>query len=248
LLAAYARSVAARYDGFASWYDERLLPYTMAASDSIERLLGPGPGRCLDLCCGTGAHLQTLVALGWRVTGVDISEDQLRLARQRAGTGIELIRADAAALPLSAARFDAVVSMFSHTDVDDFRLVVREAARVLRPGGVFIYVGLHPCFEGPHSRYEPEDDVPVLHPGYRESRRSTEAPGLTPDGLWAKVGGTHLPLAELVQALLDAPLTIDRFEEHGDEGRHYPRRIAIRARRQAVSAARNSTRLPPGRS
>ena len=78
-------SVPARYDGFASWYDERLLPYTMAASDSIERLLGPGSGRCLDLCCGTGAHLQTLVALGWHVTGVDISEDQLRLAGQRAG-------------------------------------------------------------------------------------------------------------------------------------------------------------------
>jgi len=125
--------------------------------------------------------------------------------------------------------FDAVVSMFSHTDVDDFSAVVREAARVLRPEAVFVYVGLHPCFVGPHS-VQRHQAVPTLHAGYGKSGRYTEGPGISPDGLWAKVTGVHLPLGRLMQAFLDAPLALERFEEHGDDD--YPRRVAIRARRQ----------------
>ena len=220
----------ARYDGFADWYDEHLAPFTAATCDIIERLLGSGSGRCLDLCCGTGVHFQTLLALGWLVTGVDISADQLRLARQRGGETVDLVRADAAALPFPDGQFDAVVSMFSHTDVDDFGPVAREGARVLRPGGLFVYAGLHPCFVGPHSRYAPGQEVPSLHAGYREARRYTEGPGISPDGLWARVSGVHVPFGDLLQAFLDASLTLEQFEEHGDED--YPRRIALRSRRQ----------------
>ena len=45
----------ARYDGFADWYDENLAPYAEAAGQDLLALLGSGPGRCLDLGCGTGA-------------------------------------------------------------------------------------------------------------------------------------------------------------------------------------------------
>ncbi len=224
--------MAVRYDGFAEWYDEKLGPHTLVAGDVVERLLGAGSGRCLDLCCGTGRHLQTLVGLGWHVTGVDISADQLRLAEQRAEASVELLRADAAALPVPDGCFDAVVSLFSHTDLDDFALAVREGARVLRPGGVFLYVGLHPCFVGPHARYGAGEEVPSLYAGYREAGRSREAPGISPEGLWARVSGMHLPLADLVQAFLDAPLTLDRVEEDTAGDERYPRRIALRSRRQ----------------
>jgi SAM-dependent methyltransferase len=217
-----------RYDGLAGWYDENLAAFTLAASDVVDRLLGSGSGRCLDLCCGTGLHLPALLALGWKVTGVDISADQLRLARERVGEGAELIRADATALSFPDGHFDAVISMFSHTDVDDFPALVREGARVLRFGGAFVYVGLHPCFVGPHSRFVAAKGVPALHPGYREARRYTEAPGISPDGLRAKVGAVHLPLGNLVQAFLGASLSLEVFEEHGDG--EYPARIAIRAR------------------
>jgi SAM-dependent methyltransferase len=125
----------ARYEGSAAWYDEHVARYTASAGDVVERLLGRGSGRCLDLCCGTGVHLQGLLGLGWRVTGVDISADQLRLARDRAGEGVELVRVNAAAMPFPDGHFDAVVSLFSPTDVDDFSAVVYEGARVLRAGG-----------------------------------------------------------------------------------------------------------------
>ena len=226
----------ARYDGFAQWYDETLaVPFGAVSGDAAARLLGPGRGRCLDLCCGTGIHFEVLCALGWEVTGIDLSADQLRLAGERAvGRAVELVQADAGRLPFGDEEFDAVVSIFSHTDVDDFPAVVGEAARVLRPGGAFVYVGLHPCFVGPHS-FQHGQAVPTLHPGYRQAGRYTEAPGLFPDGVWAKVSGFHRPLADVIQAVLDAPLSLERFQEDGDED--YPRRIALRARRVRLGSA-----------
>ena len=101
-----------RYDGLAAWYDEHLAEFTLAASDVIDRLLGTGSGRCLDLCCGTGLHLPGLLALDWEVTGVDISADQLRLARERLGENTDLVRADATALPFPDGHFDAVCQFY----------------------------------------------------------------------------------------------------------------------------------------
>lgn len=219
----------ASYDGYAEWYDENIAPFGLAATEAISRLLGTGRGRCLDLGCGTGLHLPTLMRLGWAATGVDISEDQLRLARQRAGDKVELVQADASELPFADATFEAVLSAFTHTDVEDFEGLLKEAARVLRTRGRLVYVGLHPCFIGPHARFLAAEGVPTLHPGYVERRRHTKAPGISPEGLRAKVGAVHVPLGELVQAFLDAGFQLERFEEVGE--RLYPPIIAVQARR-----------------
>jgi SAM-dependent methyltransferase len=217
------------YDGYAEWYDENIAPFGLAATDAIGRLLGPGPGRCLDIGCGTGLHLPTLIGLGWAVTGIDVSEDQLRVARERVGDEVELIQADATELPFPDGTFGAVLSAFTHTDVDDFEALLQEAARVLRQGARLVYVGLHPCFIGPHSRFVAAEGVPALHPGYRDRRRYTEAPGISPEGLRAKVGAVHIPLGQLIQAFLDAAFQLDRFQEVGD--RLYPPIIALQAHR-----------------
>jgi SAM-dependent methyltransferase len=198
------------------------------------RLLGPGSDRCLDLCCGTGIHLGGCAALGWQMTGLDISDDQLRIACERvADRAVDLIQGEAECLPFEAESFDAVVSLFSHTDVDDFSAMMCEVARVLRPGGRFVYVGVHPCSVGPHSK-ERDRAVPVLHAGYRASGRYTNGPGIAPGGLWAKVSGMHLTLGSLIQSVLDAALILEHFEEHGDHD--YPRSVALRARRPAHGA------------
>jgi SAM-dependent methyltransferase len=226
MIEAVARAL---YDGYAEWYDETIAPFGLAATDTIRRLLGSGRGRCLDLGCGTGLHISTLIDLGWSVAGVDVSEDQLRLARERVGDEVELVQADASELPFPDATFDAVLSAFTHTDVDDFEGLLREAARVLRKGARFVYVGLHPCFIGPHSRFVAAEGVPALHPGYRERRRYTEAPGISPEGLRAKVGAVHIPLGEFIQVFLDSGFKLDRFEEVGE--RLYPPIVVLRASR-----------------
>jgi SAM-dependent methyltransferase len=219
--------VVARYDSIAAWYDDFRPSLNLAERDALERLLTAGAGRCLDLGCGTGIAAPVLSALGWSVIGVDASEGLLQLAR---GRGVEVVRGSVDALPFPDASFDAAVSLWTHTDVGDFGAALTEVARVLRPGGPFVYIGAHPCFVGPHSRFVAAEGVPELHPGYLQAGRyGTEAPGVGRDGLRAKVGGVHLPLGAFVRSFLDAGLALERFEEL--ENRPYPFTIALRCRR-----------------
>jgi SAM-dependent methyltransferase len=127
------------------------------------------------------------------------------------------------------ASFDAAVSMWTHTDVTDFAAEAREIARVLRPGSPFVYFGAHPCFVGPHSRFLAGEGLPELHPRYRETAYYRNGPGIRPDGIRARVGATHLPLALFLQTFVDANFRLERIEEPGD--REYPYALALRWRR-----------------
>jgi ubiquinone/menaquinone biosynthesis C-methylase UbiE len=97
----------------------------------------------LDVGCGHGRLTRELAALGARVTGVEISEQQLAAARAAddgsAGTRYLVGRAEA--LPLPDASFDLVVFRASlhHVAPEQMQVALSEAARVLRPDGL-LYV------------------------------------------------------------------------------------------------------------
>ena len=210
----------ARYDGLADWYDtwsERsaVASFTAEAIAAALRLLGPGPGRCLEVGCGGGRLVVELADAGWIVTGADLSADQLRIAGLRAGERAEaLVQADAASLPFADGAFDAVVSTFTHTDVDDPEAAFGECARVLARGGRLVYAGTHPCFVGPYAH--PTGDGVVVPPGYSDRRLHFDAPGFG-DGVRRLAGARHLPLADLLNHVSAAGLSLDRVEEvHGD--------------------------------
>jgi ubiquinone/menaquinone biosynthesis C-methylase UbiE len=137
----------ARYDGFADCYEAFNAPHAAANRPELARTLGAGEGLCLDLGCGTGLYFDAVRATGRMPIGVDRSADQLRYARTRG----MCVQADAAALPFPDRAFPTVVMVWLSTDVDDFTAVVREATRVLRPGGLMVFRGAHPCFIGPHT-------------------------------------------------------------------------------------------------
>jgi SAM-dependent methyltransferase len=223
---------AARYDGLADEYDafvDSTSPYYLVAADALRRLLGSGTGRCLDVGCGGGHFLRAPLELGWQVIGVDVSEDQLRVARVR-HPGVELVRADATALPFDDESLDAAFSMFTHTDFDDFAAAVAETRRVLRSGGRFVYVGNHPCFVGATQEHV-DTGVPRLHPGYRRAGRwhVGDAPGATPGGWRQRLGSfVHLPLADFLSCF--AGFTLETVEEL-DDGYEYPKTIALRLRK-----------------
>jgi ubiquinone/menaquinone biosynthesis C-methylase UbiE len=223
-------TTGSRYDGIADWYDTEFQPAPLETEtwEVLTRLLGAGSGTLLDVGCGTGSYTAALAEHGWEVTGVDISEDMLRRARER---GVTAVHADATALPFEDASFDAVVSVLTNTDLDDLAGVVAEIVRVLRPGAPLVFLAVHPCFVGPHSVYDPDRGLPELHPGwYRRVGRYTEAPGIwRSSGVRMRVGASHLPLGLFLQTFLDAGLRLERIEE--PEGREYSFILGLRWRR-----------------
>jgi SAM-dependent methyltransferase len=112
-------------------------------------LLGDVSGRrVLEVGCGAAPCARWLRGRGADVTGVDLSAGMLRHAsRLNAATGVDvpLVQADAAALPFAAGSFDLACSAFGAVPFTaDSAGVMREVARVLRPGGRWVFAVSHP--------------------------------------------------------------------------------------------------------
>lgn len=118
-------------------------------TESAVGLLGPVAGRqILEVGCGAASCSRWLRAAGATVVAIDLSAGMLREAvRAAARTGITLplVQADACALPLAARSFDLACSAFGAVPfVADSARLMREVARVLRPGGRWIFSVTHP--------------------------------------------------------------------------------------------------------
>lgn len=111
----------------------------------IEVLGLPSGARILDCPCGQGRHAHLLAEAGFRVEGLDYSRELLAVAKRR-GTGptLHYTRGDMRALPARwTGTFDAVVNLFTSfgffADPADDARVIHEFARVLAPGGTFVF-------------------------------------------------------------------------------------------------------------
>jgi ubiquinone/menaquinone biosynthesis C-methylase UbiE len=110
----------------------------------IWKALGLKKGsRVLDIPCGTGRHAVRLARRGASVLGVDITESYLREARRAAGNlpNVRFVRGDMRRIPLKS-EFDAAINLWTSfgyfdTPAEDLK-VLREVARALKPGGLFL--------------------------------------------------------------------------------------------------------------
>jgi SAM-dependent methyltransferase len=113
-------------------------------------LLGEVSGRdVLEVGCGAAQCARWLADQGARVVGFDLSGRQLRHARrideQLGRPALNLVQAEATALPFADASFDVACSAFGAVPfVADSALLMREVARVLRPGGRWVFSVPHP--------------------------------------------------------------------------------------------------------
>jgi len=134
--------------GYDVYRDELNTPAFLALLPPIQDLAG------LDVGCGEGSNTRLLAARGARMQGVDIAPTFIRHAQAQEALeplNIRFRTGDAMALPYPAASFDFVTAFMSLMDVADPALALREAARVIRPGGFVQFSILHPCFV-PHYR------------------------------------------------------------------------------------------------
>jgi SAM-dependent methyltransferase len=113
------------------------------------RLLGDVRAkRVLELGAGAAAGARWLSGQGADVVAMDLSAGMLRHAREaeeRSGVRVPLVQADALALPFAPAAFDVVCTAFGAIPfVADSGAAMREVARVLRPGGSWVFSITHP--------------------------------------------------------------------------------------------------------
>jgi SAM-dependent methyltransferase len=165
-----------------------------------ESIKGLPPGRALDIGMGQGRNSLFLAALGWEVTGFDISEVAVKQAQSEAkkrGLKIDAQVGDVDKFDYGKARWDLVLGMYMH------EYLTRNAAKVvasLKPGGMLVVEGIH--------RDIGKDSVS----GERYGHRSNELPKVF-GGLrvlyyqdivaradWERSGGKPVPLVRLIAA------------------------------------------------
>lgn len=133
------------YDSLAWFYNKHWsLEIPNQIFTVIEKLLlpcMPAGGRLLDLCCGTGQTSAALIERGFRVTGIDGSEEMLHYARRNASAA-EFISADARSFRLDPV-YDGIVSTFDSLNhvlhLWELTQVFDNAHAALAEGGLFLF-------------------------------------------------------------------------------------------------------------
>ena len=179
--------------------------------------------RVLDAGCGEGHNTRILARRGARMTGIDLSERMIALAREeerREPLGIDYTRTSYTDLAMFAnASFDAVVSFMALMDGPRFDLAMRETFRVLGPGGLLAFSITHPCFLTRGAKWLRDERGVKLGwmvanyfdpAGWVERWRFTDAPGDAPEFTVPCFGRT---LSNYVNTLIAAGYALERIEE-----------------------------------
>jgi SAM-dependent methyltransferase len=178
-------------------YEEQILPLARQWLD--------GAATVLDVGCGEGQIARLVDAR--RVVGIDPTWAQLEVARKRGG-GPAYARATATALPIESRSFDAVVACLVFEHINDVDGAIAEVARVLKPGGRFVFFLNHPLLQTPNSGWI---DDQILDPPEQYWRIG---PYLVEDETMEEVVQgvllpfNHRPLSRYVNAMTSRGLTI----------------------------------------
>ena len=211
------------WGGVAEWYD-RLVGeagseyHREVVLPGVLRLLGLRPGdHAVDIACGQGVLCRILHDRGVRVAGIDAAAELIRAARERGPADIAYRVGDARDLnSLPAEHFHAASCVLAVQNISPVQPVFTGAARLLRPGGKFVIVMMHPCFRGPKETGWGWDEQRGIQ--YRRVDRyllPRKAPIVTHPGsdpgqyTWT----FHKPIESYVKSLRNAGLLIDAIDE-----------------------------------
>jgi SAM-dependent methyltransferase len=185
-------------------YTEQILP--LVAGELA------GARRVLDIGCGEGQVARVAAAVPGveLVVGIDPTAAQIAEAARRGG-GVVPARSGASGLPLSANSFDAAVACLVFEHIDDMDGAISEVARVLRPGGKFLFLLNHPLLQAPGSGWI--DDTILEEQYWRIGPYLVEDDSLeeVEKGVWIRF--IHRPLSRYVNAMAASGLLITRMFE-----------------------------------
>ncbi|BAY91145.1 MULTISPECIES: class I SAM-dependent DNA methyltransferase [unclassified Tolypothrix] len=134
----------AEYDKLASIYDEQGTERHDIVVGQLEKLVLqylPKEAHILDVCCGTGQIAQRLLQKGYRVTGIDGSEEMLHYARKNAPNA-EFILEDARYfqfLPTFGAVISTDVGLNLITTIEELQSVFQNVYQALLKNGIFVF-------------------------------------------------------------------------------------------------------------
>ena len=171
----------------------------------------PAPGRrTLDLGCGEGRVSRALAAVGHTLVATDSSPGMVALAAARPPAPAALV-SDSARLPFTDGAFDLVVAYMCLHDMDAMPDAVREAARVLAPGGHLAVAIPHPVNTAADQTGQEPHDRQIIVGSYLDPGPADWT--LDRDGLQVRFHSEHRPIEAYAAALAGAGLLIEQLRE-----------------------------------
>ena len=181
----------------------------------------------VDVGCGEGANTRQLAQLGATMCGIDVAPTFIRYARESdiaKPLDIQYEIADGQSLPFADDAFDFATAFMSLMDMPEPDIALREATRVLRPGGFLQFSILHPCFVPPYRRVlrEPDGSVHAIEVARYFDRTDGEIErwcfSAAPVELRVhfepfQIPRFHHTLSEWTDMVLDAGLAIEKLAE-----------------------------------
>ena len=192
-------------DGADPEYEEQILPLVAYHLEGARRVLdvGCGEGQVARLALTNGAEL---------AVGVDPACAQVKAASVRGG-GAHYGRAGAAALPFAEASFDTVVACLVFEHIRKVDAAIAEVARVLEPGGRFLFFLNHPLLQTPNSGWIDDQILDPPEQYWRIGPYLTEDETLEEVAKGVFIPFIHRPLSRYLNALADNGLLLRRMEE-----------------------------------
>lgn len=224
----------ALYDDIAEWYDDYLREnalYQDVVLPTLLKLVGDVQGqRVCDLGCGQGWLTRALARQGAVMTGIDLSEQLLTIARQyeeQEPLGIFYRQDDAQHVEMfSESEFDGCMCIWSLADIPDHQKVFQSMWRLLKPGGWLIFALTHPCFEAPDARWIMLDDrrARAVHTYASEIFWKSERGGVR-----TRVGASHRTLSTYLNTLASTSFVFEQMLEPVPADREIPSMLFVRA-------------------
>lgn len=191
-------------DGVDVEYTEQILPL-------IESRLA-GARRVLDVGTGEGQVARLLAERGAAVVGVDPTLAQITEAARRGGTP-RYVRSGAAALPFATASFDAAVACLVFEHIDDVDDAIAEVARVIEPGGRFLFLLNHPLLQTPNSGWIDDQVLDPPEQYWRIGPYLVESESIEEVQKDVHIRFIHRPLSRYVNTLAANGLVVARMDE-----------------------------------